>query len=124
MSLVTNPEVAAHEFALMLALSTAHMSPRTAADWMPQCPWACFAKGEWGWFMYVCDDVGVTEAADVLPRRFGHAEFGHRSSPQGSDQFFPLPFRSLEVVMGRWAVARICRKAWSVLGMRSRSADP
>ena len=65
MSLVTNPEVAAHEFALMLALSTAHMSPGTAADWMPRCPWACFAKGEWGWFMYVCDDVGVTEAADV-----------------------------------------------------------
>lgn len=65
MSLMSSPAGAAHEFALMLALSTAHMSPGTAADWMPECPWACFAKGEWGWFMYVCDDVGITEAASV-----------------------------------------------------------
>lgn len=62
MTPMTNPAVAAHEFAMMLALSTAHMSPGPAVDWMPECPWACFAKGEWGWFMYVCDDVSITEA--------------------------------------------------------------
>ena len=70
MSLMANPAGTAHEFALMLALSTAHMSPRTAADWMPQCPWACFAKGEWGWFMYVCDDVSITEAEDIPLERY------------------------------------------------------
>lgn len=49
----------------MLVLSTAHMSPQTAASWIARCPWACFEKGEWGWFMHVCDDPGITEADGV-----------------------------------------------------------
>lgn len=53
------------EITNMLVLGTAHMSPKTARSWMPGCPWACFDKGDYGWFMYVCDDVGVTEAEDV-----------------------------------------------------------
>jgi hypothetical protein len=28
-------------------------------------PWSCFEKGDYGWFMHVCDDVGITEAHDV-----------------------------------------------------------
>lgn len=55
----------AHEMAAMLVLSTEHMSPATARHWIARCPWACFEKGDYGWFMYVCDDDGVTEAADV-----------------------------------------------------------
>jgi hypothetical protein len=53
------------ETTAMLVLSTAHMSPKTASSWIADCPWACFDKGEWGWFMYVCDDAGITEAEGV-----------------------------------------------------------
>lgn len=53
------------EIARSLVLSTAHMHPATARDWMPRCPWSCFEKGDYGWFMHVCDDVGITEAHDV-----------------------------------------------------------
>jgi hypothetical protein len=53
------------EIEAMLVLSTAHMSPHTAETWMQACPWACFEKADFGWFMYVCDDIGVTEADDV-----------------------------------------------------------
>ncbi|WP_228244185.1 hypothetical protein [Porphyrobacter sp. GA68] len=53
------------EIARSLVLSTAHMHPATARDWMPRCPWACFEKGDYGWFMHVCDDVGITEAHAV-----------------------------------------------------------
>lgn len=53
------------ERARMLVLSTAHLSERTALDWIPVCPWSCFEKGEYGWFMYVCDDIGITEEARV-----------------------------------------------------------
>ena len=49
----------------MLVLSTAHMSLTTAQDWMPICPWSCFEKADYGWFMYVCDDTGITEAPSV-----------------------------------------------------------
>ncbi|WP_159832395.1 hypothetical protein [Novosphingobium sp. TCA1] len=55
------------EITRMQVLGTVHMSPRTALHWIPRCPWACFQKGDYGWFMYVCDDVGVTEAVDVPP---------------------------------------------------------
>ena len=53
------------EIAATLVLSTAHMSSATANEWMDQCPWACFEKGDYGWFMYVCDDAGITEATDI-----------------------------------------------------------
>ena len=53
------------EIARMLVLSTAHMSPRTAHHWMPHCSWSVFNKGDYGWFMYVCDDTGITEADGV-----------------------------------------------------------
>ena len=53
------------EIARSLVLSTAHMRPATARDWMPRCPWSCFEKGDFGWFMHVCDDVGITEAHAV-----------------------------------------------------------
>ncbi|WP_103727305.1 hypothetical protein [Novosphingobium sp. HII-3] len=53
------------ELAKMLVLSTSHMSPQTAQQWVPTCPWACFNKGGYGWFMYVCDDCAITEAEDV-----------------------------------------------------------
>lgn len=53
------------EIARSLVLSTAHMHPATARDWMPRCPWSCFEKGDYGWFMHVCDDVGITEAEGV-----------------------------------------------------------
>lgn len=55
------------EIQKMMVLSTAHMSPATAANWILECPWACYDKGDYGWFMYVCDDVGITEAAGVPP---------------------------------------------------------
>jgi hypothetical protein len=53
------------EIARMLVLSTMHMSPATAANWMPHCPWTCYDKDDYGWFMHVCDDVGITEAEGV-----------------------------------------------------------
>ncbi|MFC0205326.1 DUF5983 family protein [Novosphingobium soli] len=53
------------ELATMLVLSTAHMSMTTAGDWIARCPWACFEKGDYGWFMYVCDDASITEAHDI-----------------------------------------------------------
>jgi len=53
------------EHARMLVLSTAHLSEPTARDWIPTCPWACFEKGDYGWFMYVCDDVAITEETAV-----------------------------------------------------------
>jgi len=53
------------EIARILVLGTIHMSPATAANWMPHCPWACFDKDDYGWFMHVCDDVGITEAEGV-----------------------------------------------------------
>ncbi|QNE07800.1 hypothetical protein [Croceicoccus marinus] len=53
------------EIASMLVLSTAHMNLKTARDWMPECPWSCFEKGDYGWFMYACDDPGITEAAGI-----------------------------------------------------------
>lgn len=53
------------ELAKMLVLSTAHLSEQTARDWMAVCPWTCFEKGDYGWFMYVCDDVAITEAEAV-----------------------------------------------------------
>lgn len=53
------------EIAKMMVLSTAHLSPPTACEWMPECPWTCFEKGDYGWFMYVCDDIGITEAEGV-----------------------------------------------------------
>ena len=65
MSLAQKPETGALEVCTILVLSTAHMSLHTAQDWMPQCPWSCFEKGDYGWFMYVCDDVGITEATGV-----------------------------------------------------------
>ncbi|MCW1431997.1 hypothetical protein [Novosphingobium sp. JCM 18896] len=49
------------EIAKMMVLGTVHMSPKTAKEWIPNCPWACYDKGDYGWFMYVCDDVGITE---------------------------------------------------------------
>lgn len=49
------------ERARMLMLSTAHLSEQTARDWIPTCPWACLEKADYGWFMYVCDDVAITE---------------------------------------------------------------
>ncbi len=49
----------------MLVLSTAHMRLQTARDWMPFCPWSCFEKGDYGWFIHVCDDLGITEVPDV-----------------------------------------------------------
>ena len=53
------------EIAAMLVLSTAHMAPATASDWMPHCPWSVYEKAEYGWFMYVCDDAGITETEGV-----------------------------------------------------------
>lgn len=55
----------APELARMLVLSTEHMRPETAAAWVPACPWACFTKSDYGWFMYVSDDPGITETSDV-----------------------------------------------------------
>jgi len=59
------PDACALETASMLVLSTEHLHPDTAAGWMAACPWACFEKGDFGWFMYVCDDPGVTETTGV-----------------------------------------------------------
>lgn len=56
---------AGDEIARMMVLSTQHLHPLTVAGWIDQCPWACFEKGDFGWFMYVCDDPGITEAADI-----------------------------------------------------------
>lgn len=53
------------EIARTLVLSTAHLHPATARDWMARCPWSCFEKGDYGWFMHVCDDIGITEAHGV-----------------------------------------------------------
>lgn len=53
------------ERAHMLVLSTAHMSLDTATNWIPLCPWACFEKADYGWFMYVCDDIDITETSHV-----------------------------------------------------------
>ena len=52
------------EIARSLVLSTAHMHPATARDWMPRCPWSCFEKGDYGWFMHVCDE-GTLEWPDL-----------------------------------------------------------
>ncbi len=49
----------------MLVLSTSHMSAATARDWIAICPWACFEKADHGWFMHVCEDACITEAADI-----------------------------------------------------------
>ena len=51
------------EIARSLVLSTAHIHPATARDWMPRCPWSCFEKGDYGWFMHVCD-VGTVACGD------------------------------------------------------------
>lgn len=53
------------EITKMMVLGTVHLAPTTARGWMSQCPWACFEKADYGWFMYVCDDPGITDAADV-----------------------------------------------------------
>lgn len=53
------------EVTKVLVLSTQHMSLDTALNWMPACPWACFAKADYGWFQYVCDDLGICEADDI-----------------------------------------------------------
>ena len=56
----------ADEIARMMVLSTGHLTERTRNTWIKEeCPWACFEKGEYGWFMYVCDDMGICEAPDV-----------------------------------------------------------
>ena len=49
----------------MLTLSTWHISPRTARDWMPGCPWPSYDKGDYGWFMHVPGDAAITEAEGV-----------------------------------------------------------
>ena len=53
------------EVAHMLVLSTEHISPDTAQNWMPLCPWACFEKADFGWFMYAAVDVGIIRANDL-----------------------------------------------------------
>ena len=58
---VENP---ATEIARMMVLSTQHLASRTATEWMPICPWSCFEKGEYGWFIYVACD-GVTDERTV-----------------------------------------------------------
>lgn len=49
----------------LLTLSTAHLRERTCNEWLENCPWSCFPKGEWGWFLYVNDDPGITHVDSV-----------------------------------------------------------
>lgn len=49
----------------MLVLSTAHLREATCNEWLPNCPWACFEKAEWGYFLYACDDPGITHVDSV-----------------------------------------------------------
>ena len=63
----TAPEPEIHS---ILVLSTGHLTERDCNEWMHTCPWSCFEKGEYGWFMYACPDEDGAEddktiAADV-----------------------------------------------------------
>ena len=49
----------AAEIQKMLVLSTVHLSPTDCNKWMHSCPWTCFEKGDYGWFMDACDDEGI-----------------------------------------------------------------
>lgn len=45
------------EIASMLVLSTAHLTPIACNEYLPKPPFAAFTKGDYGWFVYVTDDV-------------------------------------------------------------------
>lgn len=53
-----------YEIEKILVLSTKHLSEATCNEWMPECPWSCFEKGDYGWFIYVADP-GITEEQGV-----------------------------------------------------------
>lgn len=50
----------------MLALSTAHLTPHSCNVWLPACDYACFAKGDYGWFVYVPDDMDDDIPGDLV----------------------------------------------------------
>lgn len=41
----------------MFTLSTAHLTPDTCNRWLHGCSFAAFPKGDYGWFVYVPDDL-------------------------------------------------------------------
>lgn len=47
------------EIAKMWVLSTSHLRSSTCNEWLAyKCHWSCVPKGEYGWFMYVPDEIG------------------------------------------------------------------
>lgn len=49
----------------MLALSTAHLTETTCNDWLPHSPFAAYPKGDYGWFVYIPDDLPHDLPADL-----------------------------------------------------------
>jgi len=45
----------------MLVVSTINITERACNDWLSICPWACFPKGEYGWFLYVPEDLDTQD---------------------------------------------------------------
>lgn len=49
----------------MLVLSTAHLTPETCNVFLPTYGGPVWAKGEYGWFVYVPADVDADHPADL-----------------------------------------------------------
>lgn len=49
----------------MLVLGTCHLTEHTCTEWLPAAPFAAFAKGDYGWFVYVPDDEPDDLPADL-----------------------------------------------------------
>lgn len=49
----------------LLVLSTAHLEEQTCNGWLHSAPFAAFAKGDYGWFVYVTDDEPDDLPADL-----------------------------------------------------------
>lgn len=56
------------EFQTMAVLSTAHLTEQTCTEYLGECQGPVFAKGEFGWFVYIGleDDYIPSELKDIL----------------------------------------------------------
>ena len=65
----------------MLVLSTAHLRPKTCNEWLRfKHLWACYEKGEYGWFLHVEGYSLMNDDWDVPKELLAILEYAHKHS--------------------------------------------
>jgi hypothetical protein len=50
----------------ILGLSTAHLTPQTCNEWLGNCSYSAYPKGEFGWLIFVPEEILDGTPADLV----------------------------------------------------------